>query len=134
MCEEEVENLLQEGRWGVLCTLHEGRPYAVPVSFGYDGTDLYIASGPGRKLRALEASPGVCLTIADVTDGNRWRSVVVIADAERVRTVRERLHALGTIGRLVARSRPFSRHDVLRAASATVFRLRPVEISGRVRG
>jgi len=134
MREEEVASLFQEGRWGVLSTLHKGRPYAVPVSYGYDGIHLYIASGPGRKLRALEASPGVCLTVAEVIDGSRWRSVVVIADAERVRTLRERLHALSTIARRSSRSAPVSRHDILRAAGATVFRLRPVEVTGRVRG
>lgn len=128
----ELHLYLRGHGWGVLSTLHEGRPYAVPVSFGFDGEDVYVASGPGRKLRALEGSPGVCLTVADVTDRTRWSSVVVIADAIPVHSLRERLHALSTLRRQQAEGGPPSAKDLARAAGATVFRLSPLEVSGRV--
>lgn len=133
MDEGEIRRHLHGHKWGVLSTVHDGRPYAVPVSFGFDGTYLYVASAPGRKLRALRESPVACLTIADVTDGTRWSSVVVMADAEPVDSIAVKLHGLNTIRRQQSGGGLTSAKDLARAASATVFRLSPTEVSGRVR-
>lgn len=133
MDEGEIRLHLHGHTWGVLATIHQGRPYAVPVSFGFDGTYLYIATGPGRKLRALSESPAACLTIADVTDGSRWNSVVVMADVEPVDSIAVKLHGLNTIRRQQSGGGLTSAKDLARAASATLFRLAPTEVSGRVR-
>lgn len=37
-------------------------PYVIPVSFGYDGTAIYIHTAQtGRKIEFFEANPAVCL-------------------------------------------------------------------------
>jgi nitroimidazol reductase NimA-like FMN-containing flavoprotein (pyridoxamine 5'-phosphate oxidase superfamily) len=128
----EVQVFLRRQTWGVLSTLHDGRPYAVPVSFGYDGAYLYLASGPGRKLRSLESNPAVCLTVTDVVDGSRWTSVVAMGDAVPVHDLRGRLHGLNAIRRQQPGTLPQPK-DLARAAGSTVFRVLPQELSGRTR-
>jgi len=130
----EVHRFLMRHAWGMLCSVGEGRPYAVPVSYGFDGRDLYLASGPGRKLRNLEACPAVCLTIADVENGSHWSSVVVSGDAHPVIHVRRKLHALKTLHRQRPTGVPPSATDIARLARASIFRIVPDEITGRVRG
>jgi nitroimidazol reductase NimA-like FMN-containing flavoprotein (pyridoxamine 5'-phosphate oxidase superfamily) len=128
----EVHVFLRRQIWGVLSTLHDGRPYAVPVSYGFDGTHLYLASGPGRKLRSLESNPAVCLTVTDVVDGSRWTSVVAMGDAVPVLDLRGRLHALNAIRRQQPGVLPKPK-DLARAAGSTVFRVQLLELSGRTR-
>jgi nitroimidazol reductase NimA-like FMN-containing flavoprotein (pyridoxamine 5'-phosphate oxidase superfamily) len=46
-------------RLGLACN---NVPYIVPVSFGYDGTAIYIHTAQtGRKIEFFEANPAVCL-------------------------------------------------------------------------
>jgi len=90
MSDRQIRAFLEAHSWGLLAMLHDARPYAVPVSYGLDGAHLYIASGAGRKLRSLQASPAVCLTIADVVSGANWSSVVVLAEQRPVRARRGR--------------------------------------------
>jgi nitroimidazol reductase NimA-like FMN-containing flavoprotein (pyridoxamine 5'-phosphate oxidase superfamily) len=129
--EEGNWSLLRSHSWGVLATLHQGRPYAVPVSYGLGADGLYVATGPGRKLQALEAEAAVCLTVTEVIEWSRWTSVVITADAVPLRGIRERVAALDAIRRQRRDGGSASPRDVARAARASVFRLVPLEISGR---
>jgi nitroimidazol reductase NimA-like FMN-containing flavoprotein (pyridoxamine 5'-phosphate oxidase superfamily) len=129
----EVGAFLATREWGMLATLGEAGPYAVPVGYGWDGRDLFFASGPGRKLRHLERDPTVCLTVAEVESGDRWRCVVAAGVAEAVAGPLERVRALRHIHRQSTGSAPTAA-DLVRAARARVFRVRPRELTGRVRG
>jgi nitroimidazol reductase NimA-like FMN-containing flavoprotein (pyridoxamine 5'-phosphate oxidase superfamily) len=128
----EVQVFLRRQTWGVLSTLHNGRPYAVPVSYGFDGSYLYLASGRGRKLSSLESNPAVCLTVTDVVDGSQWTSVVAMGDAIAVNDLRGRVHGLNVIRRQQPDALPNPK-DLARAAGSTVFRIVPHELSGRTR-
>jgi hypothetical protein len=128
----EAHDFLVEHEWGVLATVGEDGPYAVPVAYAVDGESIVVASGPGEKLRHLLADPRVCLTVAEVADGDRWRCVVVRGVARRVGS-----WVLGA-GEVVALAgdggtRP-TRADLARAARAQVFRVERPRVSGRARG
>lgn len=129
----EVHRFLLRHEWGLLCTVGDGVPYAVPVSYGFDGRFAYVASGPGRKLRNLEADGSVCLTVAEVEDGDRWSSVVVTGRALPAESLRTRLHGLDSIRRQRSGGSP-SVADLARIARATVFRITPEQVTGRARG
>lgn len=44
---------------------HEGKPYVVPMNFGYDGQNIYLHSGPeGGVLQAVKRNPFVCITFS----------------------------------------------------------------------
>jgi nitroimidazol reductase NimA-like FMN-containing flavoprotein (pyridoxamine 5'-phosphate oxidase superfamily) len=133
MTRSDVEVFLRSQEWGLLCTLYDGRPYAVPVSYGFDGQHLYVASGPGMKHRALDSCSAVCFTVAQVGERGRWRSVVIRGEAHAVRDVRGRLHGMNVLRRQRSGPAPTAM-EVVRAAAATLFRITPGEISGRMHG
>src|ERR671912_214616 len=59
---EEIEALLRTAIVGrIACCGHgaagDGRPYLVPLAYGYDGAAVYAHSGPGRKLDLMRAEP-----------------------------------------------------------------------------
>jgi nitroimidazol reductase NimA-like FMN-containing flavoprotein (pyridoxamine 5'-phosphate oxidase superfamily) len=104
------------------------------VSYGFDGRFLYLASGPGRKRGNLETSSPVCVTVVEVRDGDRWSSVVITGEAVRVNDFGGKLRALAAIRRQRATGGPPSAVDLARIARAAVFRIDPVEVTGRARG
>lgn len=136
LSEAEVAALLERNWWGTLATAAEGRPYAVPVVYGWDGERFYVANRPGRKARALEANPAVCLTVVEVEEGGGdWRSVVVEGRAEPVADPRGYLAALKALRRQVGRGGPPpTGADVARLARARVIRIVPERMAGRRKG
>ncbi|MGQ4557014.1 pyridoxamine 5'-phosphate oxidase family protein [Halobellus sp. GM3] len=82
--DDEIEEMLIRNGIGLLAMVDEGKPYAIPMSFGYDAgrTVLPMQWGGGynsRKDRAIESNPSVCLTVyeQDPDDGAVWRSVII---------------------------------------------------------
>lgn len=129
----EIDACLRATKWGVLATIEDGGPYAVPVVFGYDGKQLYVASVAGRKMRNIDANPEVCLTIADVAPRMaRWRSVLVRGQARHVRDPVGLAKAMRALRRNVAM--PVTAQDLARLARARVFRIEAVELTGRATG
>lgn len=141
--------LLARVGWGVLATVADGQPYAVPVAYALGARDLYLASGPGRKRRALDAHPRVCLTVCDVRGPADWRSVVVEGTLARVDDAAERATAIERfLAQRAAHRRPSDASapppgadapspeaalDARRLRAATVYRLPLGGASGRVR-
>jgi uncharacterized protein len=128
----EIDAVIRSMRVAVLATSADDVPYAVPVIYGYDGSDFFVAMRDGRKADNLDRNPAVCLTIADVEDaGVRWRSVVVAGSARWVRGINARLHALDTLRR--QHEDRFAAHprDVARLAGARVLRISPESVTGR---
>src|ERR671915_2652618 len=78
---EEIEALLRTAIVGrIACCGHgaagDGRPYLVPLAYGYDGAAVYAHSGPGRKLRLMRANPLVTFEVDAAEAPDRWRSVI----------------------------------------------------------
>ena len=64
----EIEELLRTALVGrIACCGHgaagDGRPYLVPLAYGYDGEAVYAHSGPGRKLDLMRAEPRVTFEV-----------------------------------------------------------------------
>lgn len=133
LSEEQVRTVLERNWWATLATAADGRPYAVPVVYGWDGRDFYVANRPGRKSRALEANPATCLTVVEVEGrGEDWRSVVVEGRAESVRSPGGYLKALRALRRQVGKEGPPpTPSQVARLARARVIRIVPETVSGR---
>jgi uncharacterized protein len=133
MTQAEITRFLQSQGWGILTTVGVEGPYGVPVSYGFDGRAVFIATGAGRKQRHLEVDPRVSLTVLRVTDGSRWTSVVVEGSARAVTGVGEKLRAAGILARQHAAGATLSPGDLARLRGARIFRIEPREIGGRRR-
>lgn len=129
---DEIERFLDRNWWGVLSTLEEHFPYAVPVVYGYDGDHFYIANKIGRKTSNIEAHSGVCLCVTEVQRGNaEWSSVVVTGDAEFVDDSEGQLDALRALRGQTGADLKVGPQDLSRLAVARVVRIVPREITGR---
>jgi nitroimidazol reductase NimA-like FMN-containing flavoprotein (pyridoxamine 5'-phosphate oxidase superfamily) len=126
---QEIEELLRNSIVGrIACCGHgligDGRPYVVPLAYGYDGDAIYAHSGPGRKLDFMRAEPRVSFEVDTTEAPDRWRSVIAEGTFEEIGDLVEREHALRTIYRPPA---PIPNLG----AMTVVFRIRLTLRSGR---
>jgi nitroimidazol reductase NimA-like FMN-containing flavoprotein (pyridoxamine 5'-phosphate oxidase superfamily) len=126
--ESEIEELLRTALVGrIACCAHgveggDGRPYVVPLSYGYDGTSIYAHSGPGRKIRLMRAQPLVSFEVDRADASDSWRSVIAEGVYEEITQADGRERALRIIY-------PASIPDL--APETIVYRIRLTAKSGR---
>ena len=99
---EQIEALLRTAIVGrIACCGHgaagDGRPYLVPLAYGYDGDAVYAHSGPGRKLDLMRAEPRVTFEVDEAAAPDRWRSVIAEGTFEEIDDPRQRDAALEVI-------------------------------------
>lgn len=104
----ECTALLRTVGWGVLAVAEIATdgpvPVAVPTAYAFNGTRLYLAMTDGRKMRALERNPNLCLTVTDVRSIDDWRSVAVIGRARWIADAAEREAAATALLRQTSRN------------------------------
>jgi nitroimidazol reductase NimA-like FMN-containing flavoprotein (pyridoxamine 5'-phosphate oxidase superfamily) len=49
MSQAEIRELLERQSFGHLGCARDGRPYVVPMNYGYDGKDLFFFTTEGMK-------------------------------------------------------------------------------------
>src|SRR5579864_5595973 len=72
----EIEEVLTRGALGRIGCHAEGRTYVVPISYAYDGENVYAHSRDGLKIRTMRANPNICFEVDQVEDFGHWRSVI----------------------------------------------------------
>lgn len=77
---DRIEQLLRTalvGRIGCASPkVDNGRPFLVPLAYGYDGEAIYAHSGPGRKIRTMRLNPLACFEVDSAEEADRWSSVI----------------------------------------------------------
>ena len=125
---EGIEALLRTAVVGrIACCGHglsgDGRPYLVPLAYGYDGESIYAHSGPGRKLDLMRAEPRVTFEVDEAEASDRWRSVIAEGTFEEIDDPEQRDAALAVI------YGPTAIPDL--GTQTVVFRIRLTSRSGR---
>ena len=123
-----IEELLRTAIVGrIACcghgTVGDGRPYLVPLAYGYDGDSVYAHSGPGRKLDLMRAEPQVTFEVDNAQAPDRWRSVIAEGTFEEIGDPEQRDAALAVI------YGPAGIPDL--GSQTVVFRIRLTSRSGR---
>lgn len=76
----QIEALLKTALVGrIACASPEvdgGRPFLVPLAYGYDGAAIYAHSGPGRKIRTMRHNPLASFEVDSAEEADRWSSVI----------------------------------------------------------
>lgn len=129
LSDNDMEALLRSAIVGrIACCDHgasgDGRPYLVPLAYGYDGEAIYAHSGPGRKLDLMRAEPRVTFEVDEATAPDRWRSVIAEGTFEEILDPRQREDALRIIYRPPAEVPELG-------VQITVYRIRLTARSGR---
>jgi nitroimidazol reductase NimA-like FMN-containing flavoprotein (pyridoxamine 5'-phosphate oxidase superfamily) len=76
----EIDGILRNAMVCHLAFAVGGEPYVIPVSFGYDGSSLFIhTASEGRKIDCIGANPRVCFQVehgvrlvSDAEDACAW--------------------------------------------------------------
>ena len=104
LSQEESEAVLLHGTAGVLALAGDKAfPYAVPISYVYDGEHIYFHSAPaGHKIDAIERNPNASFAVIDQDEvipekyTTAFRSVIVFGsiriigdDAEKLAAIRK---------------------------------------------
>lgn len=133
LADRDIDRLLDEQGWGVLSLADGGEPYSIPVSFGYDGTEVYLAlirdSETNRKFEFVGDGQRARLLVTDVGSRFDWRSIAVTGPLERVaRDGNDWEHGVGTLEANAWFSTDFERSDGIE--EITLWRLVPDEVRG----
>lgn len=123
--EDGIEELLRTALVGrIACCRHGGgRPYLVPLAYGYDGESAYAISGPGRKLEIMREQPLVTFEVDEATAEDRWRSVIADGEFEEINDPEERPRAIAIVA-------PSAGADSV-SPDAIVYRVRLTNKTGR---
>jgi nitroimidazol reductase NimA-like FMN-containing flavoprotein (pyridoxamine 5'-phosphate oxidase superfamily) len=93
MTDQETREFLAHNKFGVLSLADQGRAYALPLFYGYDGRDLYVHTRPGLKNQYARMTSEACFTVVRVMGLDDWASVHVFGKLERVGDGSERMRA-----------------------------------------
>jgi nitroimidazol reductase NimA-like FMN-containing flavoprotein (pyridoxamine 5'-phosphate oxidase superfamily) len=104
----EVEKILEQAQVCRLAMVDQGRPYVVPLNFGYRDGALYFHSAlEGRKIKVIRENPLVCFEVdeqlkmkkaAAACDwGASYRSVIGTGTARILETPAEKKAGLDII-------------------------------------
>ncbi len=99
----EIEELLATAIVGrIACCAHgleggDGRPYVVPIAYGYDGEAICAHSDVGRKIRLMRAQPLVSVEVDRAEAPDRWRSVIADGVYEELTDDAARARAISVI-------------------------------------
>jgi len=102
MTREEIIDFIKYYTWGTLIGVEpDGSPYAVELSYGFDGTYIYCGSRPGgRMARCIKNNRKIAFKICD-TDRSyaRYTAVIVEAVADRLTSHYDILSSVRCIAR-----------------------------------
>jgi nitroimidazol reductase NimA-like FMN-containing flavoprotein (pyridoxamine 5'-phosphate oxidase superfamily) len=86
MSVEECQATLARCDLGRLGCAHDNQPYVVPIHYSFDSERncLYAFSAVGQKVAWMRENPKVCVEVEDVTDRDRWVTVLVFGRFEEL--------------------------------------------------
>ena len=73
---EQIDRILHTETVGRIGVHAEGRTYVVPITYVYDGDNVYGHSALGLKIRMMRAAPDVCFEVDQIDDLASWRSAI----------------------------------------------------------
>jgi nitroimidazol reductase NimA-like FMN-containing flavoprotein (pyridoxamine 5'-phosphate oxidase superfamily) len=86
MTQSEIIDFIHYYTWGTLIGVEGDKPYAVELSYGFDGNYIYCGSMPGgRMAHCIRDSANVVFKICECDwDYARFRAVIIEGRAERM--------------------------------------------------
>ena len=83
---DECAAILQRATLGRLACARHDQPYVVPVHFSFDRDRgcLFGFAPVGQKVIWMRENPRVCVEVDEITDKDRWQSVVIFGRYEEI--------------------------------------------------
>lgn len=81
MNDDDIDQLLTDKGYGVLSLCSDGVPYSIPVSFGYDGEDVYfpflVGGSDSTKTEFIADGTTARLLVMDIRGRFDWQSISI---------------------------------------------------------
>jgi nitroimidazol reductase NimA-like FMN-containing flavoprotein (pyridoxamine 5'-phosphate oxidase superfamily) len=94
LTETQIDQLLQREVIGRIGCHSNEQVYVVPISYAFDGENIYAHSYEGLKIDMMRKRPDVCFEVDDLKDMGNWQSVIAWGKFEEVKNNEERNSAL----------------------------------------
>jgi nitroimidazol reductase NimA-like FMN-containing flavoprotein (pyridoxamine 5'-phosphate oxidase superfamily) len=91
---EETENLLRRSLIGRIGCNDGTLTYVVPISYAYDGQQIYCHTTEGLKVDILRKNPQVCFEVEQLESMANWQTVIVQGTFEELTDPTTKLNAL----------------------------------------
>ncbi len=137
----QIDQLLYAQKIGRIASGTLDKIYIVPVAYAFDGKYIYAHSRDGMKIKMMRKNPHVCFEVDEIENLASWRSAILWADYEELKTETARQNAMSIITERLAPYRsgetshvPNHSHPpqiVEKKKMAIVFRLKIMEKTGR---
>jgi uncharacterized protein len=92
--ENQVEDVLKTQVIGRIGCHADGITYVVPVTYVYDGTNIYAHSAKGMKIDMMRKNPEVCFEVDTMQNMANWQSVIVWGRFDEITRMEERQQAM----------------------------------------
>lgn len=140
--EDQIEEVLSKQLVGRIACCNGNVPYIVPISYVYDGTDLYFHTREGKKIEMMRSNPRVCFQADLMHNMAHWESVIVWGNFEEIKenALREKalkllvlrtLPLISSVTTHLGKTWPFIHEPLNESIKGVVFRIRIMEKTGR---
>lgn len=94
---EQTEELLRKQVLGHLGCNDDEQVYVIPISYAYDGENIFCHTHEGMKLRIMRKNPKVCFQVDEFRTMAHWKSVIVWGRFEELEKGKEKDVAVETL-------------------------------------
>ncbi|HJQ93368.1 MAG TPA: pyridoxamine 5'-phosphate oxidase family protein [Candidatus Thermoplasmatota archaeon] len=99
LASDACKEFLMKHRIGVMALAKEGKAYAVPLFYAYDGNRLYFHSHPGHKDEVLAGTEEACFVVVEAHGDDDWTSVQATGSAEKITLSDDAMQALDVMAK-----------------------------------
>ena len=92
--EEEIEAVLHSQLLGRIGCHDDDITYIVPISYAYDGQNIYAHTYKGMKIDIMRKNPKVCFEVENMSNMANWKSVICWGEFEELNHEPDRHYAL----------------------------------------
>jgi nitroimidazol reductase NimA-like FMN-containing flavoprotein (pyridoxamine 5'-phosphate oxidase superfamily) len=89
-----IDKLLHKEVVGRIGCYSGYRVYVVPISYAYDGKNIYAHTSEGLKAEIMRKNPDVCFEVDNLKDMSNWQSVIAWGKFEEITEPEEKNRAL----------------------------------------
>ena len=68
--------------------------YIVPISYAYDGVNIFGRSKDGKKIALMRKNPAICFEVENIKDLANWKTVILWGNFVEITDPIEREYAL----------------------------------------
>ena len=90
----ELKEVLSQELVGRVGCHADDMTYVVPMSYAFDGDNIYGHANEGMKIKMMRKNPRVCFQVDDMKDMANWKSVIVWGEFKELTEKAERDKAL----------------------------------------